>query len=373
VPDSSSRPLSPTRFTALRAVLKGLGLYLGFLMVYSACQPVQTGRLPTLYNSLAAGRVRFITDVETNLPLMLNDHIIQQATSETWNIVMLGSSEIYGLYDVPDKALPMYLDRAGLQTADGQPVRVYNLSYPIPDAAKDLLIADALLKSGRPINLIVLNVNAWSFTPVASHDMLRTNPEATHDLIAHYHLSPTDLSDVPPDRTHNFWEDRTTLGTWLSLQRDVLRWSWLRIDNRGNGPQMTLSIDTGVNPMIRITRVELLRAFRQLSDEYHVPVLLISVPRTYSQDDFLPWLYIESQNTHLPLLDCEFIFGDVSLFIDSIHLLPTTDPMYARILMQHLSRAEMARVSPHMPLRLSADFVPVEDQPECVFLPQKDL
>lgn len=357
----------------LRACIKGVLLYLLFILAYNAVQPVLMRRLPTLYNTILPGRVRFNTDIETNIGLMLNDHIIQQASDETWNIVMLGSSETYGLYDAPDNAMPMYLDRWGLESANGRPVRVYNLSYPIPDVAKDLMIAESVVQSRLPIDLLVLNVNGWSFSPLGPHDMLYTNPEVRRDLLSRYGFASTYFTALPPVPERSFWTDRPTLAAWMQMQVEAVRWTVTRRDERGNGPQKTLTLDTGVSGMMLMTRVEGLKAFRQLRDNYGVPILVVSVPRTYSQDDFLPWLYIESGNNGLPLLDCEFIFGDTSFFIDSVHLQPATDPLYARILAQHWSRDEMASVAPGLPLRLPDDFTfgdfVERAEEECVFLP----
>src|SRR5688572_19629690 len=135
-------PLLPkepgTRRMVLRAIMKALCLFFAFNVVYGLIKPVHNGLLPSFYNAGFSGRVRFIQDYEFDAYRLISDHIISSAKSDTFNIVILGSSEMWGIHAMADLSVPVIMDRLNLTAADGRPVRVYNLSHPVPYGLKEL-------------------------------------------------------------------------------------------------------------------------------------------------------------------------------------------------------------------------------------------
>src|SRR5690349_7705589 len=140
-----------------RAMLKGVCLYIMFNVVYGLIDPVITGRLPTLYNRLFPGLTRFMRFSDFDPYRMIDNHAISAARSDTFNIVILGSSEMWGSGTLADAAIPAKLDQLGLTAADGRPVRVYNLAHPAPYFFRDLILLDVVLQRQIPIDLVILS------------------------------------------------------------------------------------------------------------------------------------------------------------------------------------------------------------------------
>jgi hypothetical protein len=357
-PQPASNPM--TRLNVLRALVKAVVLFLLFNVAYRSWQPVQTGSLPTLYNHAVNGRVRLIWNKQTNLSLLLNDHIIQQATKDTWNVVMLGSSETHGGED-PDGTTVAELDALGLQAADGRPVRVYNLAIPSGDVWKDLIVAELLLQAGLPIDLIVLNTHSYAFQTDYPHSLVIRNPVIAADVIGRYQLNPSLLEYVGSPGTQTLWTERAALSAWLFDQSQAAAWQIARFDYGGiDRSAAPLTVSLGAVSQLPISRGGFLGAFRDMAERYQVGLLVVNVPRPFDEDAFDGWLQTQAQTDGVSLLDCEFIFPDPFRFSDGIHFVPDTYPLYARILAQHLSRDEMTSAARGLPLRLPADF----DAPE---------
>jgi len=356
---------SMTRLNVLRALVKAVVLFLLFNVAYRACQPVQTGNLPTLYNHLVNGRVRLIWNKQTNLSLLLNDHIIQQATKDTWNVVVLGSSETHGGED-PDSTTVAALDALGLQSADGRPARFYNLAIPSGDVWKDLIVAELLLQAGLPIDMIVLNTHSYAFQTEYPHSLVIRNPGIAVDVIERYQLDPSLFDYVASPGIQTLWTERAALSAWLFDQSQAGAWQIARFDYGGiDRSAVPLTASLGTVSQLPVSRGEFLGAFRHMAEHYQVGLLVVNVPRPFDEDAFDGWLQTQAKTDHVALLDCEFIFPDPARFSDGIHFVPDTYSLYARLLAQHLSRDEMASAATGLPLRLPDDFVAPEE--ECVF------
>jgi hypothetical protein len=355
-----------TRLTVLRALVKGIVLFLLFNVAYRACQPIQMGLLPTLYNHLVNGRDRLLWNKQTNLPLLLKDHIIQQATSDTWNIVMLGSSETHGGASV-DGTTIAHLNALDLVAADGRSVRFYNLATPSADAWKELIVAELVLQAGLPIDMLVLNAHDYTFTVDYPHTLVIRNPGIAADMVQRYQLDPALLQYLVSPGVQTLWTERATLLAWLYDQSQSAAWQIARFDfGSQDRSVMPLTASLYADENLSISRGEFIRAFRQMAEHYEVGLLVVNVPRPFDNDPFDAWIQTQTKTDHVALLDCEFVFDNPRLFFDSIHFMPDTYPLYARILAQQFSRAEMESVLPAFPLQMPDDFVVPEEA--CVFL-----
>lgn len=365
-------PKAPmTRRMVIRAILKGLCLFFAFNVVYGLIKPFQRGHVPSLYNVAFPGRVRFMKDYEFDPYRLVDDHAISAATSDTFNIVVLGSSEMWGTHSLADDAVPAIMDRYGLVAADGRPVRMYNLGHPIPYGLKDLILMEVLFRREIPVDLVI-----WStFDSTLSyyypyHLIVKSNFDLQIEVIDHYNLTAAYqyaegiyMGRSIPVFTQ-LWEDRSLVRTWLQMQMRGILWGLTRMDlSNVDANHLTEAYHMDVlEPRLTLTHLDtppntdFLYAFRQLSHEREIPVLVLSSPVPFEENEFSPWLQVQTQGIGLPLLDCWDVFRDPTYFEDVYHIRPEIHAPYARILASALSDPQLAAEGPGLPLKLPPDF-----------------
>src|SRR5262245_56123122 len=106
-----------TRGMLIRIAITGLCLFALVNIAYGLLSFAGNGQLPTLYNVVIPGRVRFMKDYEYDPYRMLRDHAVAQAQPDTFNIAILGSSEIWGSRVGPVDSIPVIMDTFGMTTA----------------------------------------------------------------------------------------------------------------------------------------------------------------------------------------------------------------------------------------------------------------
>lgn len=360
-----------TRPMIIRAVIKGVMLFILFNMGYGALQPVSYGLLPSLYNHILPGRTRFLRNFEYDAYRMVDSHIVSQASPSAFNIVILGSSEIWGSRTGPAEAVPAYMDRIGMVAQDGRPVRIYNLGFPFPNGIKDLMILDMLARKHLPVDLVMISSFSTTLS-VTSHFVIDANPQLRSEVLDHYHLTSFYESLLP--RTVNIfplWDDRTALSAWSTTQLRGLMWTLNHDDMdtwsaglrailpvRDKFPAPNGAFDAyGMRPSdAPALEKAILRALAQFSQEQAVPLIVLEAPLPVETNQFDVWLQEETANVQLPLLDCWAVFRDPAAFEDFYHITPQTHEPYAHILAKQLSDPAMSRVSSGLPLMLPADF-----------------
>lgn len=360
-------PRNPQRMKlahVLRAIIKALALFVAFNLVYRACQPVQTAQMPTLYNTVVNGRARLSWGSQIDMTMLLDDHEIQRASPDTWNIAVFGSSETYGWPADYRLSAPYVLNAWPLETHEGQPVRVYNLSIPSGDVWKDLMVAEQTLQSGLPVDLLVFNFYAYAFETDYPHPIVIHNPALARTIIETYGIDPSWLAYLPEVGVQTFWTEREVLAYWVGNQVEALNWQ-IAPDTaiKPNAVPLSTHLDVKKLP---ITRADFMQALRKMSEVYGVGVLVINVPRPFAEDEFSEWIETQAADNQVALLNCEFVF-EPDRFYDDIHMLPDAYPDYARVLINHLASPDMARIAPQLPLRQPADFTPPDET--CVFQP----
>jgi hypothetical protein len=352
----------------IRAVLKALVLFVLFNLGYFLIQPLQTGRLPTLYNTLVPGLLRFRVGDEYNINRLLADHSIRTASHDTYNIVILGSSEIWGVTVAPDQTIPAYLDQLGLTAHDGRPVRIYNLSFPGPEILKDFFIWESVKGLNVPIDLVILTVNNGAFSRDTAHQLLEGNGERVQAILDAYDLPRTMLLGEAHPQTTTFWQDRQDLAAWLKSQTQAPLW----LTSHQDRPAMPAPLPAQTAFITRdaitpILRDGVLEAFAHSTSNAHIPLMVMLVPIASINDPFENWIINEASNTALPLLDCAAVLTEPSLFEGSVHLMPSTHPLFAQILGQTLSQSPLASVSEGLPLSQQAETAGQTDT--CSFYP----
>lgn len=370
-----------TRQMFARAVIKALIPFLLFNLFLVTVRPGKQGLLPTIYNHFIPGRIRLIKDYEADPYRLIDDHIINQAQSDTFNIVVLGSSEIWGLLTVPSESVPAMMDRSGMIASDGRPVRVYNLAFPVADAFKDLMILETVLRRDIPVDLVILSLFDHSLGQASRHVISTSNLLLRREVVTHYRLPAlySNYSSIDDEISLPviYKAEIDALAAWGGMQLRGVIWA-LTQDDIGEESshlreewQPTLS---ELSPALTLKRgnprPDMLHAFAQLSQETGIPVLILASPLPNEDSDFAPWLQDQAFAAGLPLLDCWQAIHNPVLFRDAYHMRSEAHLLYTRILINHLSYPQLANESPSLPVHLVADFVPPQET--CTFHPSPE-
>lgn len=362
----------------VRALLKALIPFILFNLFLVMAQPGRHGLLPTLYNHLIPGRSRLIKDYETDAYRLIDDHVIAQAQPDTFNIVVLGSSEIWGLLSLPDESVPAMMDRSGMIAADGRPVRVYNLAFPIADSFKDLIILEAVLRRGIPVDLVIVSMFDYSLGQGGTHIVSASNLVLRRDVITRYRL-PALYSNYGTAADENtlpviYEAEVNALATWSAMQVRGVIWALSRDDIGEKSSHLREAWQptvTELSPPLSLQRAhprpDLLYAFAQLRQETGITVLILDSPLPIEDSEFAPWLREQSYAAGLPLLSCWDTIRDPSAFRDASHMRAETHPLYTRILVHHLSDPLLAGETPLLPARVPPEFAPPQER--CKFYP----
>jgi len=210
----------------LRNVLiKALLLFAAINLIWAAFNP-SLGRI-SLYNLLLHGRERlpFGEDSANSYNLSLYDMDAMFAslrlagtpkTSEEFRVFVIGDSSTWGTLLRPQETLAGLLDGAGLVTADGRRVRVYNLGYPTLSLTKDLMVLDQAMQYKPDLILWLVTLESFPCDRQLDSPIVANNTSRVAALIKRYDLDLT----LPPDSA-TFW-DRTIIGQRRALA-DLLR------------------------------------------------------------------------------------------------------------------------------------------------------
>lgn len=171
--------LKRSPFPSLTAFLRVLGKALIILLVINAVllalgvNPVRALVMLNTYDLLGRGRQRlaYPSDFQNGqLPLdaLLAAHAIDQPKPpDEYRVVLLGESGIAG-WGVPDAAtVSAQLTAQGVRL-EGRQVVAYNLAYPQPSAARDLLVLDAALEHDPDLIVWVVSPATLNAAPEAA-------------------------------------------------------------------------------------------------------------------------------------------------------------------------------------------------------------
>ena len=366
----TTKPSQPADMSIGRAFVKAFILYLLFNGCYLIVQPVQNGLLPTLYNHLIPGRTRFEALYEFNLHRIVDDHIIHQATKETYNIIVLGSSEMWGNQTQSAQATPGVLDSYGFSTAEGKPVRVYNVGFPVPDVFKDLVTTQFIYEQNIPIDLVIVpfNYTSFSYFGYSFHEIVLANQSFAAHVVDLYQLDRSILLPAAPPSVSSLISDRETLGRWLTGQFLFPRWGLVGRDRETGSvaPLAEVPFDD-LTTLPFDTRPGLIPAFSQFSQTTGIPVLLMEMPAPFGKNVFRDWLIEQSAQSNLPFLDCSQSFTEPSDYTDKIHIVAENQAPLARFMAHSFSDPTFSKVGPSLPLHTDAALEP--DDRTCVFHP----
>jgi hypothetical protein len=345
-----------------------LAWFVAFNLLYLIVQPLD--HPITLYNSVFPGRLRFewqdqrtlqVSVPELKLSRLLADHILSRRKQpDEYRILMLGSSELWGVLRRDEETAPVVFDRMGIQTGEGRRVRSYNLGYISPSAFKDLMILHYILmyRSDEP-DAVILFINSNSLGIVSEPNPLYAdNADLGLEVMHRYEIQEIEYqsllnsaSMLPGWIRHSFIGERDNISYWLMNQ--FFGFGWL-----ATGSDQVFPPDGEVIPfqggrgadLVRWTidqQKGTLEGFSTLSKEHHFFMGIVVVPMNFDAPGFVDALAGRTQALGIPLLDCSMLlpFGE---FTDSpLHMSATGHQLLAGEVAHWL---ETRWADPHAPL-----------------------
>jgi hypothetical protein len=322
---------------AVGLIMRVVILFLGFNLLYVVVNPIEEGRLPTLYNTLLPGRLRAtwtnstaLYVNETRVSRILSDLTAARPKQpDEYRVFVLGSSETWGAFVRPEEAFPMVLDRLGLTAPDGRQVRVYDVAYPLADSLKDLVFATYFFRHHFQPDLILYALNPYSFNPLGGglHPLLLANTDLADEVVQTYRLTDIPhLEDLAAAvgssawERHNFFSERGDLAYWLSNQAYGLAWALTGEDIVL--PRLGRQSKYGGNLDWTNIRPGTLEALQQMTNEQGIGLMLFSSPSNYTAPLYNQWIYDEAEHLKLPFLDCRELLPFAEFTNTGLHMTP---------------------------------------------------
>ena len=125
-----------------------------------------------------------------NLDTMFVSHVVSEPKAPNeYRVLVLGDSAVWGINLTPVQTLPGQMDALGLKCGNKN-VYVYNLSFPVSSATKDLMILDKSM-SYHPDEIIWL-LTWYTLIPKSrtDHPLIGYNPDEYYNLAHRFHFLP---------------------------------------------------------------------------------------------------------------------------------------------------------------------------------------
>jgi len=232
------------RISVFRLLLKVLVL---FGIANLALLPFRSldglGRL-TAYNRLFPGRLRLpYADNPSkayslslyNLEAMFASHELASGPKpdDEFRVLLIGDSSTWGFLLPADQTLASQINQAGLQTADGRQVRVYNLGYPVMSLSKDLIILSQAMHYEPDLIIWLVTLESFPYDKQLFPPLIQNNPERMRKLIAGYglNLDSNDPNFKQADLLdHTMIGQRRAIADLVRLQLYGVLWAATGID-----------------------------------------------------------------------------------------------------------------------------------------------
>ena len=112
-----------------------------------------------------------------------------QKPEDEFRVLLIGDLSTWGFLLPADQTLASQINQAGLQTAVGKQVRVYNLGYPVMSLSKDLLILSQALRYQPDLIIWPVTLESFPYDKQLFPPLIQNNPERMRQLIADYGLN----------------------------------------------------------------------------------------------------------------------------------------------------------------------------------------
>jgi len=228
----------------LRILLKGIILFILFILLFSFSNPLPAlGRI-SIYNHLVPGRVRlpYADDPPRayslslfNLDAMFASHQLAAGPkpADEFRVFLIGDSATWGFLLKPGETLSAQMNALGVTLPDGRHMRFYNLGYPVMSLSKDLLVLSYAMRYQPDWIVWLVTLESFPYDKQLFPPLIQHNPGPMRDLIQHYRLklNPNDPGFVQPafiDRT--LIGQRRPLADLLRLQLYGVLWAATGID-----------------------------------------------------------------------------------------------------------------------------------------------
>jgi len=221
-------------------LIKGLILFMIFNLIWTALDPSALGKFST-YNIILRGRERLPFGEDSaqsyNLSLYNLDAMFASLRlngiskpKDEFRVFVIGDSSAWGTLLRPSETLAGQLDAAGLHSADGREVRVYNLGYPTLSLTKDLMILDRAMQYKPDLILWPVTLESFPRDRQLESPIVANNTQVVVPLVQRY-----DLNLTLPKTPATFWDktiigQRRELADLIRLQLYGVMWSSTGID-----------------------------------------------------------------------------------------------------------------------------------------------
>lgn len=213
-----------------RVLLKAFALYALANLAFAYLQP-SVGKF-SVYNWLVQGRERMPYEREIeyypishtipvyeDMDAMFSSHIVSQPKqADEYRVMLVGDSSTWAFGVTPQENLTGQLNALKLKACDGRRIVFYNVAFPLPYVAKDVLIMQKASEYEPDMFLWLVTLDAFRNRTIYTDYFLSPYAEEVLSLVDDYQLKNLDTKDV---RVSNFWE-RTLIGQRSRLKKIVL-------------------------------------------------------------------------------------------------------------------------------------------------------
>jgi len=307
----------------LRVLIKALILYTLANFAFAYFQPA-VGKL-SIYNWLVPGRERMPYEREVeyyavshtipvyeDMNAMFSSHVVSQPKqADEYRVMLVGDSSTWAFGLTPKENLTAQLNLLNLKTCDGRRVVFYNIAFPLPYVAKDVLIMDKSREYQPDMFLWLVTLDAFRNRTIYTDYFLSPYSEEVLSLVDTYQLTNLDVENI---HTPTFWEQtiigqRSRLKKIVLLQLHGLPWNAAKLDyyyrtwtplSQDQSDSLESDFGNPDNVNFDSNLFDVLRAGRGVAGE--LPLLIVNEPifigsginSEIRYNDFYPrWVYDE--------------------------------------------------------------------------------
>jgi hypothetical protein len=230
--------------TVLRILLKGVILFILFILLFSFTYPLPAlGRI-SVYNALVPGRLRLpyadnpqkaYSLSSFNLDAMFASHRLAAGPkpADEFRVLLIGDSATWGYLLKPEESLSEQMNATGARLSDGRRLQFYNLGYPVMSLSKDLLILSEAMRYQPDWIVWLVTLESFPYDKQLFPPLVQHNPESMRHLIQRFDLKldPYDHGFTQPafiDR--RLADQRRELADLIRLQLYGVLWAATGID-----------------------------------------------------------------------------------------------------------------------------------------------
>jgi len=223
--------------TIVRIIVKTIIILLIINFGWIVVKDVPFGKV-SIYNLVIDGRERFPfgenPEKSYNLSLfdldaMFSSHEIssQTADSESFHVVLIGDSSIWGYLQAPEDTLSGILNEVSWDT--DKKIVFHNLGYPSISLLKDLMIIERALTYEPDLILWFTTLEAFPIQKQLEIPIVANNPKVINPLLEKYDLDIYEKMDEKSSE-NTFWSQRRHISDLIRLQLYGILWNATGID-----------------------------------------------------------------------------------------------------------------------------------------------